>query len=291
MTIDRSSETGTIRSTGGRSASIAIPLGSSSGPSAAFELTANARGPWHDEAAHGGAPAALLARAVELHGREGDMRLLSMQTSFLGPVTLGRIEIETELIKPGRKQMVVAARLNAGGRTLLAATGILLRRGSLELSEEAAAAACGDDPMPPREGEPQVREGIWGEGVGPAFHRTSNTIVVIEGGPDRSRPDGAAWFRLDCPLVPGEEISPAQRAAAAADFGNGLAHPIPFGEYIFVNCDLNLSLLREPAGPWIGVKSRTAVSVNGSGLTRTTLHDDRGYFGAASQALYVDLAG
>jgi hypothetical protein len=66
---------------------------------------------------------------------------------------------------------------------------------------------------------------------------------------------------------------------------------VPFGGYVFVNCDLNLWLLREPVGEWIGVSSETEVSPNGSGLTTTALHDETGRFGAAGQVLYVDAAG
>lgn len=268
---------------------IAVPLGVEGDERVErFELTDNARGPWDEHAAHGGAPAALLARAIERIGAESNMRLVSLQAAFLGPVPLGQIAIETEVLKPGRKQMVVSARLTGGGRTLITATGVLLRRGDVSLPDGVETPEA--RPMPKRPGVRGVSEGLWGSG-GTAFHRTSNRIVVVTGGPEESRAEGAAWFRLDCPVVPGENPSPAQRAIAAADFGNGLAHPVPFGGYVFVNCDLNLWLLREPVGEWIGVSSATEVSANGSGLTTTTLHDDGGRFGAAGQVLYVDAVG
>lgn len=273
------------------SETIAVHLSSSArvgGEVERLELTAAARGPWQEDAAHGGAPAALLARAIERVGAGSGLRLVSLQTAFLGPVLLGEIAIETEVLKPGRRQMVVSARLTGGGRTLATATGVLLRRGEVALPERIETPEV--RPIPERPGDSAVREGLWGSGS-TAFHRTSNTIVVVTGGPEDSRAEGAAWFRLDCPLVPGEQPSPAQRAAAAADFGNGLAHPVPFGEFLFVNCDLNLWLLREPVGEWIGVSSATEVSANGSGLTTTTLHDCDGRFGAAGQVLYVDSVG
>ena len=214
-------------------------------------MTAAARGPWRQDAAHGGAPAALLVRAIENCGMESGLRLVSFQAAFLGPVLLGEIAIETEILKPGSKQMVVSARLTGGGRTLVDATGVLLRRGEVALPPDVKAPEM--RLMPERPSDREVREGLWGSGP-TAFHRTSNKIVVVTGGPEDSRAEGAAWFRLDCPLVPGEQPSPAQRAAAAADFGNGLAHPVPFGEFVFVNCDLNLWLLREPVGEWIGIE-------------------------------------
>ena len=66
---------------------------------------------------------------------------------------------------------------------------------------------------------------------------------------------------------------------------------MPFGEYVFVNCDLNVRLLREPVGEWIGLRSLTKVSVNGSGVTRTALYDRDGRLGTAGQSLYVDVVG
>jgi hypothetical protein len=271
---------------------IAIPLGPGGGaetqPNGRFELGPAARGPWRPDAAHGGAPAALLTRALEAHGTETGLRLAAFHSVFLGPVMLGEVELSTEVLKPGRRQMVVGAKLTGGGRTLIEARGVLLRVGAVDLPPEAEGSGSA---MPPPEAGNVTDGGRWGSGEGLAFQRTSNTIRLVEGGPEQVRRDGAAWFRLDSPVVPGEEPSPAQRAVAAADFGNGLAHPISFEEFVFVNCDLNVWMLREPVGEWIGVRSRTEVSANGSGVTRTGLHDREGRFGTAGQTLYVDRTG
>jgi hypothetical protein len=228
----------------------------------------------------------MLARAVELSGPE--LRLASFQMVFLGPVPLGEVSVEAEVIKPGRRQAVVSAKLLAGGRTVARACGVLLRGGSVALPP--GTASPDPVPMPPRQGADRVSGWDWGEG-GPAFHRTANEIVVVEGGPQQVRTDGAAWFRLVTPIVPGEVPSPAQRAVAAADFGNGLAHPVPLGGFVFANCDLNVWLLREPVGEWIAIRSSTEVSTVGAGLTTTEIHDGQGRCGAAGQVLYVDESG
>ncbi len=271
---------------------IAVPVGAAPGSdtqsTGRFELGPPARGPWRPDAAHGGAPAALLTRALEAHGSGEGMRLAAVHSVFLGPVTLGEVELSTEVLKPGRRQMVVGARLDAGDRTLIEARGVLLRRGEVDLP---ASVDGTGEAMPPLEAGREVSGGRWGSGDGPAFQRTSNTIRLIAGGPEDDRREGAAWFRLDSPIVPGERPSPAQRAVAAADFGNGLAHPIPFEEFVFVNCDLNVWLLREPVGEWIGVSATTEVRGNGSGVTRTGLYDGEGRFGTAAQLLYVDRTG
>lgn len=267
--------------------SIARPAGDAGGASGRHELTALARGPWQEDAAHGGAPAGLLARAAESLGADENLRLASISLAFNGPVFLGEIEVRAEVVKPGRRQRVVAVAIDAGGRTLIEGRAILIRRGEVDLPDGVRVV---EDSWPgPDQGRP-IEQELWAHGESEAFHRTSNTVVAIEGGPDRTGTEGMVWIRLDFPLVPGEELTGAQRAVAAADFGNGVAHPVGWGEYLFINCDLTVSLLREPAGEWIGLESRTEVDPNGSGLTTTRLHDETGHFGNASQILFVDRA-
>ncbi|MDQ2621741.1 MAG: thioesterase family protein [Actinomycetota bacterium] len=260
--------------------SLATPLGGSR-----YELTGLSRGPWQDDAAHGGSPAALMVREAETHDDDGQMRLLSLSSIFFGPVLLGEIEIESEVLKPGRRQKVVAVRLVSGGRTAIEGRAVLIRRGQVDLPRSVETI---EPQLAPVEHCAPVDRGLWFPGDEIAFHRTAVTVRVIEGGPETVNHNGSAWFHLDCPVVPGEEATSAQRAASAADFGNGLAHPVPFGEFVFVNCDLNVALFREPVGEWIGLESRTDVADNGSGLTMTTLHDIEGRLGSATQALYVD---
>jgi len=268
------------------SGAIAVPRDGATGVGR-FELTGQARGPWQEDAAHGGAPAGLLARAAESLSAEHDLRLASLSLAFNGPVSLGEVEVKAELVKPGRRQQVVEVGIEAGGRSLIEGKAVLMRRGEVDLPDGSVAAP---DLLPGPEGMRPIDRRLWADGDGEAFHRTANSVVAVEGGPDRLGIDGAVWIHLDVPLVEGEEPGGAQRAVAAADFGNGVAHPVPWGDFLFINCDLNVSLLREPAGEWIGLRSRTEVDRNGSGLTTTRLYDGTGRFGTASQILFVDRA-
>ena len=252
-----------------------------------ISLTSLARGPWQADAAHGGAPAALIVRAAEAHCDGGSLRVGSLNMTFYGPVMLGPVRIESEVLKPGRRQKVIGIRLSAGDRTAIDARAVLIRRGEVELSEEALPRP---ESLPGPETARDVDRRKWAHGEGDAFHRNTNTVLALEGGPDEVGHTGSGWFRLEYPLVAGEPVSGAQRAAAAADFGNGLAHPVPFGDFLFVNCDLNLALLREPEGDWIGLESRTEVDPGGSGLTTTAVFDESGRCGSATQILYVDRA-
>jgi len=96
------------------------------------------------------------------------------------------------------------------------------------------------------------------------------------------------WFRLARPLVDGEEATPLQRVAAAADFGNGISSTLNFDEHLFINTDLTLHLVREPVGDWVLLDARTSIDPLGVGLASSRLYDGGGEIGLAAQTLYVD---
>lgn len=251
---------------------------------ATYRLAALARGPWDPGSAHGGAPAALLARAVERRAA-GTQRISSLSYTFLGPVPIGEVEIGTRVVKSGSRLQVVRGTLTAGGRVAMELSAVLLRRGTVELPPGIGA------PWPelaPPEGLETTGSWFLEEGA-EAFHPTAVDIRVIGGGLQDPAPEGRdAWLRLGLPVVAGETPSGAQRAAAAADFGNGLSAPVPFDGFLFVNCDLHVALHRDPAGEWIGARARTELDRAGTGLTTTALHDAAGRFGTATQTLFVD---
>jgi len=89
------------------------------------------------------------------------------------------------------------------------------------------------------------------------------------------------------PLVAGEEPSPLQRLAAAADFPNGIATPLSWADYVFINPDLTLYVEREPDGEWIGLDARMRVTDGGVGVSEAVLYDERGRVGRSLQSLYV----
>jgi acyl-CoA thioesterase len=56
---------------------------------------------------------------------------------------------------------------------------------------------------------------------------------------------------------------------------------------VFINLDLSIQVLRHPRGEWIGLAARTELSDDGTGVARSTLHDDDGAVGNAAQTLFV----
>jgi len=102
------------------------------------------------------------------------------------------------------------------------------------------------------------------------------------GGPAR------VWMRPRIDLLPGEPMSALARAAAIADFGNGVGAELPFDRFLFINADLTLHLQRVPRGDWLGIDARTLISAGGPALAESVLHDESGPAGRAFQTLVVE---
>ena len=239
--------------------------------------TGHARGPWDENAMHGGAPSAAIVRAVERVAP--GMRLTRLTVEFLGAVPLVPVSVEAEVVKPGKRFQVVEARLSAGGREAAWARAALMRHEPTDGLPANAPARALPDPG-------TLERGTVGSLHGEGFGTTTMELRFVEGSFEATGP-AVVWFRLDHPLVEGEQPSPAQRAIAAADFGNGVSRVLDWNEWLFVNTDLSMHLHREPEGEWIGVEAETILQPNGSGLATTTLHDVHGRVGVGTQTLFV----
>jgi hypothetical protein len=243
----------------------------------AYVPTQHAVGPWDPRALHGGAPAALVAREIEALAPE--MRLARVTLEFLGAVPLAPLTVSAQITKPGRRFQLAEAELRSGDRASCRARAMLLRRGDLD------GLPPGDAPVlatPPPESVERLDMG-----GGDSFGTTGMDIRFTDGHLFTPGP-AVGWFRLAEPLVDDEAPSPAQRAIAAADFGNGASRVLDWDEWLFVNTDLTVHLHREPEGPWVALDARTALEPDGSGLAWSHLHDRRGAIGVAMQTLFVD---
>jgi hypothetical protein len=261
-------------------------------PDALFHLDGDAfvpsdlcRGPWTPDAQHGGPPAALLVRAVEAVDAPVPMQVARATFELLRPVPLAPLRVSTEVLRPGKKVQLVGASLHAGDVEVVRATVLRIRSADLPPPDDLGIDA-GTPPLPdavPAGGEASfasVRDDLS------YFHRDAMEIRPVAGGFDRPGP-ATAWFRLRCPVVDGEEPSGAVRAAATADFGNGLSWVLP-QDWLFINPDLTVHLLREPVGEWLCLASRTLASPAGTGLAESALYDRDGRVGRSVQSLLLD---
>lgn len=247
----------------------------------AFVPTELARGPWDRQAQHGGAPAALLARAIE---REAAPQvLLRVVVELLRPVPLTPLTV-TVTGRGGRTAGRWAASLSADGIEVARAHALSASTNELDAPQ----LADGDRPqLPWPQGDPPLR--IPGMPEQPSFYYTAMDARLAGGSVAEPGP-AAVWFRLRVPLVAGEAPTPLVRAVAAADFASGTSWVLPFGRFQYLNADLTVYLHRLPIGEWVGVDARTTVEAHGVGVTESRLYDRDGPVGAAHQALVISAA-
>lgn len=244
-----------------------------------FVATELARGPWDPNAQHGGPAAALLARAIERHEVDSAMHVARMTVELLRPVQLGAVSVRARTIRPGKKVQLVEASIVADEIEVARATGLRIREKELPLG-----ASAPDDRVP---GPGQARQFEF-ERVGPLNFGAAMEIAPLAGGPGQVGP-ATVWFRLRVPMVAGETTSPLMRAAAAADFGNGVSSVVDWNTgWVFINPDLTMYLSRYPEGEWVAIDAVTHPSDRGIGYAEVALYDEAGRIGRSVQSLLFD---
>lgn len=245
----------------------------------ATELTAS---PWGSGSQHGGPPAALLGRALELEvGGEGAI-LARLAFEILGPIPVGELYVEVKTVRPGHKISLHEAILSDGtGRPVM-----LCRAWHISASP----ASLPDDLDPERPTLPGPEKGeekpFFEMAPEVGYHRGIETSFIE--GSWRDPGNAAAWLRMRVPLLPDEEPSPLIRVLVAADSGNGVGGLLDTSAWTFINPETTVHLRAYPSGEWVGLESSAAVEPRGVGLVRTTIHDPAtGPIGAAAQSLLV----
>jgi hypothetical protein len=233
---------------------------------------------------HGGAPAALLARAVERFEPGPAPHVARMTIDLLRPVPLAELRVETRLLRPGKKvQLVEASAFGADRAELVRMTALRLRERELDLPEHPS--TTGAPPEPGNDVDRFIAEDaprVWRRNFSDAFD-----LRAVRGW--RQPGPATVWFRLRVPLVAGEEPSPLVRVAAAADFGNGISSTLDWDEgWTFINPDLTVYLHRPAWGEWIALEAITWPETSGLAVAEAVLFDHRGRIGRSVQSLLLD---
>ena len=252
-----------------------------------YLATELARGPWDPGAQHGGAPAALLARALGRWSLNPALRLARITYEFVRPVPLGELSVGVEVVRPGRRVTLLdASLLDAEGIQVVRARALLVRPSELGSPSGSA---------PPFPGPDAGRANDWvaagsragGGGGGDLMFASHAMEIRFVEGTFREPGPATAWFRLRQPLIAGEPTGPLERVAAAADFGNGIASVLTWEDHVFINPDLTLYLEREPEGEWVALQSEMRVARGSVAVAESALWDQQGRIGRATQALLV----
>jgi hypothetical protein len=232
-------------------------------------------GPWDPGAQFGGAPAALLAWAVERVPTLVPMRLARLTVDLHRPVPVGRLRVATEIAREGKRLQIVTATIRSGDVEVARATALRLR-----LGEGPTVTTDPDRPPVVPPGRP-VEESHAVDGRGPGFMASLEV---------RRADDGSAgpWFRMVAPVVAGEVASPTVCLAMVADFAANSANYLDPTRWSAINPDLTVHLARPPAGEWFTVSARSWHGRDGIGHSRADVFDLDGFLGTVTTASLVD---
>jgi len=189
------------------------------------------------------------------------------------------LEVQPEYA--GRNVAHFSASLNAGGKEVARFTAVAQREARLDLPPDLPGHPL---PQAPRAVDASPAERF------PFSKKTLGYQDLIESRTAEGamfRGPSAVWFRMRYPLVAGEVPSALQRVAVAADSGNGISAILDFREYIFVNSDLTINLLRRAQGEWVCIDARTLLGPDGGGLAEARIFDARGLIGRSTQSLAI----
>ncbi len=244
-----------------------------------------ARGPWDPGALHGGPVAALIAREMERLDAPVPMRLSRLTVELLRPVPLAPLSVVAEVVRPGAKVgMLEASVARADDATVVA----VARAQRIRVKDVEFADFVHDDVPEMPESAAEFSDVTPAGAQFTAYHNAAVEHRFQRGMFGVAGP-AFDWIRLLVPLVPDESPTGWQRAAAVADFGNGISAVVPFdGSALFINPDLTVNLWREPEGEWVGMESQTRVSGSGIGMSDTAMWDRSGRIGRSSQSLLLD---
>ena len=255
-----------------------------------FVPTDRARGPWAYDTLHGSPVAALIAFCVEERiaqsppaaGRViGELRIARQTIDLFRPVPYGRLAVEIETLREGRRIAVFQSRLSCEGKLLTQATTLCLRA-------DAELGSVGFDhgveaPAPVSEAMPNKIDRVGNRWV--SYPGTLEMRHIVPPGSDQPP---VVWIRADAPVLADAPLSPAVRAAGIADFVSPFANMQP-GRSGYVNADITLHLHRVPVGEWHFLRIVSRGAADGIASAQAVLGDQSGAYGASSAASLINL--
>jgi hypothetical protein len=249
----------------------------------AFVATSMARGPWDPGHCHGGAPASLLAALLDATPAPVPMQVVRLTFDLARPVPVDApLEVAVRVVREGRRVQLLDADLtDRAGTSLVHVRALRVRTG-----EEAVPATAGEDAPPPSPLPHELARFAPDEGWTAEGFWSAVDVRFVAGDLGAPGP-GTAWFRVAADLAEGVALTPVARVAAAADFGNGIGSPLPIDRFVYINPDLTVALHRLPVTAWVAIAADSVAQPAGVGLTSTTLFDERGRIGLATQSLFV----
>ena len=235
------------------------------------------QGPWDPNAQYGGAPCALLTAYIEKVPTLVPMRVARLTFDMHRPVPLGRLHVDTEIARQGKRLQLVTATIAAGDNEVARCTALRLR--------VADGPDVNSDPRREVIEPPPFLEAVRTPRADARGHSGFIEGMEIRG---TGEDPGTAWYRLTKPVLPGEDPSPLVCMAMAADFTANSGNYLDGRQWSAINPDLTMHLAREPRGDWTGVATRAWYGSDGIGHARANLFDREGFVGTCTTMALVD---
>lgn len=242
-----------------------------------FDSSPKTAGPWGPDAQHAGPPSALLIRAVEQFEPRPESRIARVSVDVLASIPIEPLTVRITPIKQGRRTELVEATAHVGGRAVLTARVWRLATTPGTFPVVGAPEDLGQLPDVANVQFP----GAYMDGYMSAIDWRFIDGSFATPGPAR------LWAKPTIDLVGGEAMSGWQRALTVCDSASGASLALNPREYPAINCDLTVTLERDPVGEWIGLDAITRSSPDGGAVTSTIVHDRSGRVGVASQTLFA----
>ena len=256
--------------------------------------TARTQSSWDPATQQGPPVCGILGWAVSRVPSLVPMQMVRLTTDLWRPVPRRPLRVEWSVRREGRRIQVVDVGLCDGDVEVAHASALRVRREDGEWPD-----AWYHPDRPPHAPPPvpaAVRDGLavgspFTEPTVPEESRGAGFLRSVDG--IRDDGDTAAgrpvvlWARMRQPLVAGEATPPEGLAGWASDFASGLASYLDPRQWMYMNPDVNLHLLREPVGEWVAITGLTWAGDHGIGHGRARLYDVEGFIGSATAAQLV----
>lgn len=248
-----------------------------------YTSLALARSYWSPSVIGGPATCAALARQLEQDLKEPAFKPSRFAVDLFKPTPAGQpLNVDTRLIRRGRRIIIASASLSVRGETTAQARCTFLREGP-----DTAATIWTRDRTPPVPSDAAV-ESIAKRGV-PLFgsdgHPQGWSMNLAEHqGSTRKR----MWSKT-ISAVEGEEPSPFVVAAIVSEATSLVTNWGDTG-LEFINADISLSLARTPATTEMGVEADCHISDAGVAAGSAILYDRDGPLGISSTVALVNSA-
>jgi hypothetical protein len=242
-----------------------------------FVATEHVSGAWSLSEQHIAPALGLLVHAVERdRDRRRDDGLVVGRLSYdiLGTVPVGAVDIEVQVIRPGRTIELVEAILSHGDRSIVVLRAWLLQEGDTTRLEGTGFPRL----RPPEELAPWDPTTVW-----PGGFIASAEVRREQEEPGRAR----YWVRTDQCLLADEPVSELARFVGLLDIANGMTVRVSPQEVAFPNVDLTAHFFTQPRGEWVGFDTTVSFGPGGLGLTASVIHDQDGPVGTLAQALTI----